>query len=110
MAEDGCESNASRRATVREAKCCLAEIRRFGWPVLRGRALWTLLGYRSERSYQRAVQTGLHPKGVRLYPIAGQKGMCARTPEMATWLVSQANWEERIARLAALARKKRPAT
>jgi len=110
MAEDERGHSTTRRAVAREAERCLAAIKRFGWPVLRGRELWVLLGYGSERSYQRAFQAGLHPKGVRLYPIAGQKGMCTRTAEMASWLVSQADWEERISRLAALPRKERRTT
>lgn len=71
-----------------------------------GLALWRLLGFKSARSYQLALQRGARMP-VRLFPVPGRKGRRARTLELARWLVSMPDWEQRIEDLAALIRATR---
>jgi len=52
--------------------------------LMSGRALWHALGFRSERSFQRAVQQGTLPVPVFTQP--SRRGRFARTRDIAAWL------------------------
>lgn len=52
--------------------------------LMNGRALWHTLGFRSERSFQRAVQNGTLP--VPVFALPSRRGRFARTRDIAAWL------------------------
>lgn len=76
---DGNSSDQPERAEV------LAWVRQKGSRFLQGEALWRELGYRSERTFRRAVKEGLVP--VPLYPRPVGRGVCARTEDVAVWVL-----------------------
>ncbi|HEV2174060.1 MAG TPA: hypothetical protein VGR71_10850 [Nitrospira sp.] len=55
-------------------------LREFG-PRMVGERLWKALGFKSRRSYERAVQLGRLE--IRLYPFTQGRGRFARTDEVA---------------------------
>lgn len=55
-------------------------LREFG-PRMVGERLWKALGFKSRRSYERAVKQGR--LGIRLYPFTQGRGRYARTDEVA---------------------------
>jgi hypothetical protein len=52
--------------------------------LMHGDALWRALGFRSERSFQRAVQCS--QIAVTLFTLPGRRGRYAKTREVAGWL------------------------
>jgi hypothetical protein len=52
--------------------------------LMHGPALWRALGFRSERSFQRAVQCS--QIDVALFTLPGRRGRYAKTREVAGWL------------------------
>lgn len=68
-------------------------------PRMTGERLWTALGFKSRRSYERAVQLGR--LGIRLYPFIQGRGQFARTDEVARYL-----WNELAARKSGITAKK----
>ena len=91
MPEMGAESQESRS----EVERCAATLKlRFGLAV-RGLTLAQLLGYRSLRSYQRALARG--EIKVKLHPIPHGVGKCATTAKLAKWLVeSGKDWKKLV--------------
>ncbi len=56
--------------------------------VVQGEALWRTLGFKNERAFQRARQSGWSE--VPLYPIAGQsRGVYARLDELMAYVERQ---------------------
>lgn len=61
--------------------------------LISGAALWRALGYRSERSFHRAVVSDRLP--VRVFSLPGRRGRYARTRDVAHWLGTLGE-EERV--------------
>jgi hypothetical protein len=56
-----------------------------GQAHIQGEALWRALGFKNERTFQRARRD--HWSGPRLYPIPGQsRGVYARLDELTSYL------------------------
>ena len=81
---------ADLEKTSQEAAFVADWLVEFG-PQMAGERLWTALGFKSRRSYERAIQQG--KLGVRLYPLNHGKGRFARTDEVARHV-----WHEVVAR------------
>lgn len=52
--------------------------------LMYGAALWQALGFRSERSFQRAIQCSQIT--VALFTLPGRRGRYAKTRDVATWI------------------------
>lgn len=57
-------------------------------PTVSGRSLWSALGFKNARAFQRAHAAGRID--VPLYPVPGQaRGWCARADELAEYLAKR---------------------
>jgi hypothetical protein len=84
---------------AKEALQCRIEVRKTCGPFVHGRPLWILLGFGSERSYQRGIAEVLTAEAP-LRPAPGRKGYYCMTSELADWLVlTGADWQGRVAKL-----------
>jgi len=54
--------------------------------IIGGEALYRCLGFRSARSFQRALQAGNLP--VQTFLLPGRRGRFARTRDVALWLAT----------------------
>lgn len=72
------------RATPATRSLLLADLLAEHGELLGGVALQRCLGFRSARSFQRALQTGNLP--VQTFLLPGRRGRFARTRDVALWV------------------------